>query len=94
MKHDYIDILHDRLSQHEMTEPSGLWQEIENEMFNVGQVITTTGVKRRKQHKIGELVRISFISQDNYSSNKYSSIILPFCSLLSGYLLRISRKLS
>ena len=55
----------------DLTPYQQVWQEIENEMFNVGQVITTTGVKRRKQHKIGELVRISFISQDNYSSNKY-----------------------
>ncbi len=36
MKHDYIDILHDRLSQHEMTEPSGLWQEIENSLDSHG----------------------------------------------------------
>ncbi len=36
MKHDYIDILHDRLSQHEMTEPSGLWQEIENSLDSRG----------------------------------------------------------
>ena len=28
MKHDFIDIMHDRLSQHEMIEPSGLWQDI------------------------------------------------------------------
>ena len=36
MKHDYIDILHDRLSQHEMTEPSGLWQEIEYSLDSRG----------------------------------------------------------
>ena len=36
MKHDYINILHDRLSQHEMTEPSGLWQEIENSLDSRG----------------------------------------------------------
>ena len=36
MKHDYIDILHDRLSQHEMTEPSWLWQEIENSLDSHG----------------------------------------------------------
>ena len=36
MKHDYIDILHDRLSQHEITEPSGLWQEIENSLDSHG----------------------------------------------------------
>ena len=36
MKHDYIDILHDRLSQHEMTEPSGLWQKIENSLDSHG----------------------------------------------------------
>ena len=36
MKHDYINILHDRLSQHEMTEPSGLWQEIENSLDSHG----------------------------------------------------------
>lgn len=32
MNHDFIDILHDRLSQHEMAEPSGLWQEIDNSL--------------------------------------------------------------
>lgn len=36
MKHDYIDILHDRLSQHEMTESSGLWQEIEYSLDSRG----------------------------------------------------------
>ena len=28
MKHDFIDIMHARLSQHEMIEPSELWQDI------------------------------------------------------------------
>ena len=28
MKNDFIDIMHERLSQHEMIEPSGLWQEV------------------------------------------------------------------
>ena len=37
MKHDFIDIMHDRLSQHEMIEPSGLWQEIENSLDSRGR---------------------------------------------------------
>lgn len=32
MKNDFIDIMHERLSQHEMIEPSGLWQEISASM--------------------------------------------------------------
>mgnify|MGYP002856744669 CR=1 FL=1 len=32
MKHDFIDIMHERLSQHEMIEPSGLWQDIEKSL--------------------------------------------------------------
>ncbi|MBR5087014.1 MAG: hypothetical protein IKX31_08420 [Muribaculaceae bacterium] len=36
MKHDFIDIMHDRLSQHEMIEPSGLWQDIENSLDSRG----------------------------------------------------------
>ncbi len=32
MKHDFIDIMHRRLSQHEMIEPSGLWQDIDNSL--------------------------------------------------------------
>ena len=40
-------------------------------MFNIGQIVTTTDNKRRKKHKVGELVRISFISQDIYNPNKY-----------------------
>lgn len=32
MKHDFIDIMHDRLSQHEMIEPSGLWQDINDSL--------------------------------------------------------------
>ncbi len=55
----------------DLTPYQRVWEEIENEMFNVGQVVTTTDNKRRKKHKIGELVRISFISQDIYNPNKY-----------------------
>lgn len=36
MNNDFIDIMHDRLSQHEMIEPSGLWQEIENSLDSRG----------------------------------------------------------
>ena len=32
MKNDFIDIMHERLSQHEMIEPSGLWREISASM--------------------------------------------------------------
>lgn len=32
MKNDFIDIMHERLSQHEMIEPSGLWQEVSASM--------------------------------------------------------------
>ncbi len=32
MKNDFIDIMHERLSQHEMIEPSGLWREINASM--------------------------------------------------------------
>ena len=36
MKNDFIDIMHDRLSQHEMIEPSGLWQDINNSLDSCG----------------------------------------------------------
>ena len=36
MNNDFIDIMHDRLSQHEMIEPSGLWQDIENSLDSRG----------------------------------------------------------
>ena len=36
MNNDFIDIMHDRLLQHEMIEPSGLWQEIENSLDSRG----------------------------------------------------------
>ena len=48
-----------------------MWDEIENELFNVSQVVTTTTTKNKKKHKNGELVRISFISQDSHDRNKY-----------------------
>lgn len=32
MKNDFIDIMHERLSQHEIIEPSGLWREINASM--------------------------------------------------------------
>lgn len=32
MNNDFIEIMHDRLSQHEMIEPSGLWQDINNSL--------------------------------------------------------------
>lgn len=55
----------------DLTPYQKVWDEIENELFNVGQVVVTTTVKNRKKHKHGELVRISFVSQDLYDHNKY-----------------------
>ena len=55
----------------DLTPYQKIWEEIENELFNVGQIVTTTGIKCRKMHKVGELVRISFISQDLYDHSKY-----------------------
>lgn len=55
----------------DLTPYQRVWEDIENEMFNIGQIVTTTDNKRRKKHKVGELVRISFISQDIYNPNKY-----------------------
>lgn len=55
----------------DLTPYQKIWEEIENELFNFGQIVTTTGLKRRKTHKVGELVKISFIRQDLYDHNKY-----------------------
>ncbi len=55
----------------DLTPYQKVWDEIENELFNMSQVVTTTTTKNKKKHKNGELVRISFISQDSHDRNKY-----------------------
>ena len=48
-----------------------IWEEIENELFNVASAVTAPIVKTKKQHHINEIVRISFIRQDVSNRNKY-----------------------
>ena len=48
-----------------------IWEEIENELFNVASAVTAPIVKTKKQHHINEFVRISFIRQDVSNRNKY-----------------------
>ncbi len=48
-----------------------IWEEIENELFNVVSAVTAPIVKTKKQHHINEIVRISFIRQDVSNRNKY-----------------------
>ena len=55
----------------DLTPYEKVWEEIENELFNMSQVVTTTTTRNKKRHKAGELVRISFISQDSHDRNRY-----------------------
>ena len=48
-----------------------IWEEIENELFNVASAVTAPIVKTKKQHHVNEIVRISFIRQDVSNRNKY-----------------------
>ena len=48
-----------------------IWEEIENELFNVASAVSAPIVKTKKQHHINEIVRISFIRQDVSNRNKY-----------------------
>jgi hypothetical protein len=48
-----------------------IWEEIENELFNVASAVTAPIVKTKKQHHINEIVRISFTRQDVSNRNKY-----------------------
>ena len=55
----------------DLTPYEHVWEEIENELFNSSQVVTTAAPKARKRHKQGETVRISFIRQDTHDHSKY-----------------------
>lgn len=48
-----------------------IWEEIENELFNMGSAIATPIIKNKKQHHVNEYVRISIVSQDATNRNKY-----------------------
>ena len=51
MKHDFVNIMHDRLSKHEMAEPSGLWKEIENSLDSRGTQKKSLLASRRAMYK-------------------------------------------
>ena len=55
----------------DLTPYEAAWEEIENELFNFSKIVNTPIVKKRKKHKIGEHVRISFIRQDTSNPKKY-----------------------
>ena len=48
-----------------------IWENIESELFRISQIVNAPVSKKRKKHKIGDLVRISFISQDEYDSKEF-----------------------
>ena len=49
-----------------------VWNEIEGEFFTAKKpIVNTAPLKRKKQHRINDYVRISFISQDLNEKDKY-----------------------
>lgn len=48
-----------------------VWAEIEQELFNAKKKPTTSANKNKKQHRAGDLVKITIISQDVDDRNKY-----------------------
>lgn len=49
-----------------------VWNEIEGEFFSTKKpIVNTVPLKRKKQHRIDDYVRISFISQDLNEKDKY-----------------------
>ncbi len=55
----------------DITPYQSVWSEIEAEFFNINKKPITTISKNKKQHRIEETVRISFISQDVKDKNKF-----------------------
>ena len=55
----------------DITPYQSVWAEIESEFFNVNKKPTIVLSKNKKQHRINDIVRITFISQDVNDRNKY-----------------------
>ena len=55
----------------DITPYQSVWFEIESEFFNVNKKPTVVPSKSKKQHRINDMVRITFISQDVNDRNKY-----------------------
>jgi hypothetical protein len=55
----------------DLTPYEKIWEEIEFELFNVSPILDTPAAKKRKSHKIGDVVRISFINQSDYNAKEF-----------------------
>ena len=55
----------------DLTPYQSVWAEIESEFFNMNKKPTVTSNKNKKQHRINDIVRITFTSQDINDRNKY-----------------------
>ena len=55
----------------DLTPYEKIWEEIEYELFNVSPILSTSTAKKKKKHKIGDQVRISFISQNDYNAKEF-----------------------
>lgn len=62
MKHDFIDIIHDRLTRHEMKEPSGLWQDINEAMDNSYDAKKSLIASRNTLYKVAASIAASVLA--------------------------------